>query len=40
MKKLIGVIVALGIALSVSSSVNYIDTADERHPQPLVVDQI
>ncbi|CDQ18676.1 hypothetical protein SAMN05192559_101709 [Halobacillus karajensis] len=40
MKKLIGVIAVLGLAVSISAGVNYTDTADERHPQPLVVDEV
>lgn len=40
MKKLIGMIAILTAILSFSAGVDYVDTAEESHPRPLVVDQI
>ncbi|WLR48782.1 hypothetical protein LC065_06260 [Halobacillus litoralis] len=40
MKKLFALIAVLGLAVSISAGVNNVETADELHPRPLVVDQI
>jgi hypothetical protein len=41
MKKLLGLIAVVGLAVSLSAGVNYSDTTmDETYPRPLVVDEI